>query len=106
MKSKSSMTDFGKFTFTYTPPETNFYDEVEPTITMSISSEADLTEMNEMFSTFLKANGYLDEEDLSSLTASQQNTKDWSDFWGDDVITFGGNRNLISRSGNDVLSFG
>lgn len=91
MKHAKSMTDFGKFTFTYTPPETNHYDQVEPTITMSISSEADLQEMTELFTTFLSSNGYFLEEEPLKKEDTKSSTEDWNSFWEDDGTSLVGN---------------
>jgi hypothetical protein len=53
-----TMFEFGRYTLSYQPPE----GAVEADVNMSISSEADLTEMIQFFETFLQASGYLLED--------------------------------------------
>lgn len=106
------MTDFGKFTFTYTPPETNHYDQVEPTITMSISSEADLQEMTELFTTFLSSNGYFLEEESLKKEDTKSSTENWNSFWEDDGTSLVGNpwtntfNNTINSSDSVIVGSG
>jgi hypothetical protein len=105
------MFEFGKYTLKYEPPAS---DGIEPTVSMSISSEANLTEMLDFFQTFLKASGYYiaDDQELTlgsvnpvnflstattgSFSFSEQN------FWEDDGFSLTGN----PCAANDSLILG
>jgi hypothetical protein len=50
-----TMYEFGRYRLTYEPPS----DVVETEISMSISSDATLPQMVELFQNFLQVNGYL-----------------------------------------------
>ncbi len=50
-----TMFEFGRYTLSYQPPE----GAVEAAVDMSISSEADLSQMLTLFESFLKAAGYV-----------------------------------------------
>lgn len=107
----SEMFEFGKYTLKYEPPAS---DGIEPTVSMSISSEANLTEMLDFFQTFLKASGYYiaDDQELTlgsvnpvnflstattgSFSFSEQN------FWEDDGFSLTGN----PCAANDSLILG
>jgi hypothetical protein len=57
-----TMFEFGRYTLSYQPPE----GAVEAAVEMSISSEADLSQMMRFFESFLQAAGYgLDDRELS-----------------------------------------
>jgi hypothetical protein len=122
----SEMFEFGKYTLKYEPPAS---DGIEPTVNMSISSEANLTEMLDFFQTFLKASGYYiaDDQELtldSVSPVSFSNTAttgsfSFSDqsFWEDDGFSFTGNPYAANDSlilgsrlpggmATDVISFG
>jgi hypothetical protein len=51
------MYEFGRYRLTYEPPS----DAIEAEVSMSISSEATLSQMIELFQNFLSAQGYLQE---------------------------------------------
>ena len=68
-----TMLEFGKYTLKYTPPDGSPTDHC---IEMSISSEADLYQMLEFFSSFLRAAGY--EFDGKELCLERTAP----DFWG------------------------
>ena len=122
----SEMFEFGKYTLKYEPPTSV---GIEPTVNMSISSEANLTEMLDFFQTFLKASGYYiaDDQELTigsvnSITFSNTSTTgsfSFSDqsFWEDDGFSLTGNpctgqdslfvsSRLVGGMANDVISFG
>ena len=50
-----TMYEFGRYRLTYVPPS----DVVETEISMTISSDATLPQMVELFQNFLQVNGYL-----------------------------------------------
>ena len=52
-----TMYEFGRYCLTYEPPS----DAIEAEVSMTISSEATLTQMIELFQNFLAVNGYLHE---------------------------------------------
>lgn len=58
------MNDFGRYRLTYEPPS----DAIEADITMSISSDANLPQLLELFSDFLRATGYVGSEDILQLS--------------------------------------
>ena len=107
----SEMFEFGKYTLKYEPPTSV---GIEPTVNMSISSEANLTEMLDFFQTFLKASGYyiadnqeLTLDSVNPITFSNTGTtgsfslSDQS-FWENDGFSLTGNP-LVS---NDTLVIG
>jgi hypothetical protein len=107
----SEMFEFGKYTLKYEPPASA---GIEPTVSMSISSEANLTEMLDFFQTFLKASGYYiaDNQELTldsvnpitffnTGTTGSFSLSDQS-FWEDDGFSLTGNP-LVS---NDTLVIG
>ena len=90
------MFEFGRYTLSYQPPE----GVVEAAVDMSISSEADLSQMMRFFESFLQASGYdLDDRELSLERKAPD--FDFSDF------PHGlGEYTLASSSGVDFISFG
>ena len=59
-----TMNDFGRYRLTYEPPSEAF----EADITMSISSDANLPQLLELFGDFLRATGYIGSEDILLLS--------------------------------------
>jgi hypothetical protein len=73
------MIEFGKYVFKYVPPASA---GIEPTVDMSISSEANLNEMLEFFTSFLKASGYyIDENKELVFERSAPDFDDIPDKW-------------------------
>jgi hypothetical protein len=75
------MFEYGRYTLSYQPPE----GAVEADVSMSISSEADLTQMLRFVESFLQASGFaLGEREL----ALERTAPDFGDvaekWWGDD----------------------
>ena len=68
-----TMTEFGRYRLTYEPPS----DAIETEITLSISSEADLPQMMDLFGDFLRATGYLSSDETLEFS--------WDEF--DDPLT-------------------
>lgn len=84
MKLTKSMTEFGTFTFTFTPPEMDYYDAFEPTITLSLSGEANREDLVRAFASFLLVNGYQLPEEKPSTTegnSTPAQKEDWEGFW-------------------------
>ena len=84
MKQTKSMTEFGTFTFTFTPPEMDYYDSFEPTITLSLSGESSREDLVRAFESFLLVNGYqLPEEKLSTTVDNflPPQEENWEGFW-------------------------
>jgi len=50
-----TMYEFGRYRLTYEPPS----DAIETEVSMTISAEATLSQMVELFQNFLQVNGYL-----------------------------------------------
>lgn len=99
------METFGTYRLTYTP---GVGDGIEPTVGMSISGEANLSEMLSFFDSFLKAAGYVYEGDLTIKGKSQSNPK--FDVWEDDGSSIVGNPWMATYGnhlpgGNDHLFF-
>ncbi len=90
-----TMFEFGRYTLSYQPPE----GAVEAAVDMSISSEADLTQMLQFFESFLQAAGYLLEDRELSLQRKApefdppQPSQQWAGYpapsFGNNVINFG-----------------
>jgi hypothetical protein len=53
------MTDFGRYRLSYEPSFKTWGYQIEPEVQMSISAEADLTQMCDFFESFLRASGYV-----------------------------------------------
>lgn len=89
------MFEFGRYTLSYLPPE----GAVEADVSMSISSEADISEMLRFFETFLQASGYqLDGRELTLETPK------YASGYEVNPITF--NDTFFGNSGSDTISFG
>jgi hypothetical protein len=67
---------FGRIRLAFEPPE----DDCVPSIEMTISGEADLSQMASFFDSFLKANGYLYEGDIEIGEKKKENP--WSYYYG------------------------
>jgi hypothetical protein len=52
------MYEFGRYRLTYEPPS----DAIEAEVSMTISAEATLSQMVELFQNFLQVHGYLNDE--------------------------------------------
>jgi hypothetical protein len=95
------MDTFGRFRLAFEPSE----DDMAPAVEMTISGEADLSQMASFFDSFLKANGYLYEGKLEIVDKKKE------DSWGSpyDYITVGGSQAVdfvpFSSVGSDVISF-
>ena len=72
--------EFGIYQVTYTPTEWCDSSYVEPSVKMSISGEADLSQMLSFFECFLKASGYEFEGKELRLESSAPDFGDISDF--------------------------
>jgi hypothetical protein len=53
-----TMYEFGRYRLTYEPPS----DAIEAEVSMTISAEATLSQMVELFQNFLQVHGYLNDE--------------------------------------------
>jgi len=92
----SEMYEFGTYRLTYEPPQGT----LESTIDMSISAEADLEQVTEFFTSFLRAAGYpIDYSEVLEVTDPEEETEEkvakprdgWGDYWGDDGFSLVGN---------------
>jgi hypothetical protein len=89
------MFEFGRYTLSYQPPE----GAVEADVSMSISSEADISEMLRFFEAFLQASGYqLDGQELTLEVPKYDS--------GYTVKPFTFNDTLFGSSSSDTISFG
>ena len=88
-------TDFGTYRLTFEPPS----DQITPGVEMTLSGEADLSQMLYLFEAFLQASGYVLKGDLQivepeknswGVTAQGSQAVDFVPFsLKDDVISFG-----------------
>jgi hypothetical protein len=53
------MSDFGRYSLCFEPPNKTWGYHIEPDVRMSISAEADLDQMCDFFESFLRASGYI-----------------------------------------------
>ena len=109
----SEMYEFGTYRLTYEPPQGT----LESTIDMSISAEADLEQVTEFFTSFLRAAGYpIDYSEVLEVTDPEEETEEknakprdrWGDDWGDDGFSLVGNpwESLVpSAHSEDTLYF-
>ena len=91
------MTPFGTYRLVYEPPANT----LEGSMEMSISSEATLDQMLDLYAAFLRASGYAIDfgAELSFIQEEQRESfdpmiEDWSpsqDFWKEDGISLTGN---------------
>lgn len=78
-----TMNDFGRYRLTYEPPS----DAIEADITMSISSDANLPQLLELFGDFLRATGYVGSDE--TLQTSGSDTPELlTGYFGDTHIPF------------------
>ena len=91
------MLEFGKYILKYEPPGETPEDH---SVVMTISSEANLQQMMEFFSSFLRAAGY--EFDGKELCLERTAPDFSQDFWEEDGISFTGN----PYASPDTISFG
>lgn len=73
--------EFGIYQVTYTPTEWCDSSYVEPSVKMSISGEADLSQMLSFFECFLKASGYEFEGKELRLESSAPDLSDLPEKW-------------------------
>lgn len=91
----SEMYEFGTYRLTYEPPQ----GAIESVIDLSISAEADLDQVVEFFTSFLRAAGYpLDFSEVLEVAAPPEEEEKvakprdrWGDDGGDDGISLLGN---------------
>ena len=97
----STMIEFGKYTLKYEPPGETPEDH---SVVMTISSEANIQQMLEFFSSFLRAAGYELNGDLTVDSPREPLVceKHWDNFWEDDGISYTGN----PYAAPDTISFG
>ena len=92
------MTEFGKYILKYKPPQGC----TESKVKMEITSEATLPQMLEFFTDFLKASGYVIDEDRELVF--DRKAPDFSqNFWEEDGFSLTGNPSAAS---NDTIYFG
>ena len=91
-----TMFEFGRYTLSYQPPE----GAVEAAVDMSISAEADLSQMLAFFESFLQAAGYvIDDREL----VLERKAPDFN--FSTDYPHGLGEYTLASSSGVDFISF-
>jgi hypothetical protein len=106
------MQEFGKYTLKYKPPQ----GAAESKVKMEITSEATLPQMLEFFTDFLKASGYVIDEN-KELVFERKAPCFNKDFWAEDGFSVTGNPTASGDTitfgshpsgglGNDAISFG
>jgi len=78
-----TMYEFGRYRLTYEPPS----DAIEAEVSMSISSEATLPQMIELFQNFLTAQGYLQEGQFVEIS-DNTDSEPLTGYFGDTTIPF------------------
>jgi hypothetical protein len=115
-----TMTNFGEYQLYYLPSEWG-EGSMDPSITMKVSAEANLSQMLQFFESFLRAAGYqidgqslvLQEDEPVVQFNADRSTGDQS-FWEDDGFSMIGNPWMATvgsglrggQFGEDVVSFG
>jgi hypothetical protein len=95
------MTTFGTYRLSYEPPAGS----TEANIDMSISAEANLSEMLSFFGDFLRAATYpLDQDHELSIERKAPDFGNTQDFWEDDGVSLLGNP-IPGGDANDTLFF-
>jgi hypothetical protein len=98
------MTEFGKYVLKYKAPKGSGESKVK----MEITSEATLSQMLEFFTDFLKASGYIIDEDRELVF--ERKAPDFryeTDEWGPSGTSFWGGDTVITGSaGADTIAFG
>lgn len=110
--------DFGTYRLVFEAPT----DQITPGVEMTLSGEASLDQMLNLFEAFLKASGYYFDGDLQIVQPELEYKDPWSittrgsrgiNFvpfsLSDDVISFGEPRAAMefgTKNSNDVISFG
>lgn len=91
--------EYGTYRLTFEPPA----DQITPSVEMTLSGEADVSQMLEMFESFMQASGYVLKGDIQVVEKAPEfdpwyntigtefNPIDFPSFTfnSDDVITFG-----------------
>ena len=97
-----TMLEFGKYTLKYKPPQGC----TESKVKMEITSEATLPKMLEFFTDFLKATGYVIDEDRELVF--ERKAPDFNqDFWSESGFPIPGGDTVIPGSaGSDTISLG
>ena len=89
-------TDFGTYRLTFEPPS----DLITPGVEMTLSGEADLSQMLYLFETFLQASGYVLKGDLQ-IVEPEKNS------WGNMTVQGSQATDFVPFSmADDVFSFG
>jgi len=97
-----TMTTFGTYRLSYEPPAGS----TEANIDMSISAEANLSDMLSFFGDFLRAATYpLDQDHELSIERKAPDFGNTQDFWEDDGVSWVGNPWAATMS-NDSLNVG
>jgi hypothetical protein len=98
-----TMFEFGRYTLSYDPPE----GAVEADVTMSISSEADLSQMLRFFESFLQAAGYVlgDKELTLERSAPDFDTPDFPHGLGEYTLASSAGTDFISLGDQEPASF-
>ena len=95
------MTSFGKFWFRYIATGTD--NPLDPSIDFSVTAEADLPQILQVFEDFLKANKYdLDDRKLTLSRETPASNKDT--IWGYDDVSLLGNP-IPGGDADDTLFF-
>lgn len=89
--------DFGTYRLTFEPPA----DQITPGVEMTLSGEADVSQMLAMFESFLQASGYVLRGDLQVIERAPE-----SDPWYGNVGTEFNPIGFTTISSDDVITLG
>ena len=90
--------DYGTYRLAFEPPA----DQITPSVEMTLSGEADVSQMLDLFESFLQAAGYVLKGDLKVIERAPE-----PDFWGSDFSNLGTiNFSTLTSNSNDVIAFG
>jgi hypothetical protein len=103
-----AMPEFGKYTLKYKPPQ----GAAESKVKMEITSEATLPQMLELFTDFLKATGYVIDENKELVF--ERKAPDFSNIIGGNMPVYSpcgdtgafGDTVIPGSTGTDVITFG
>jgi hypothetical protein len=98
--------EYGTYRLTFEPPA----DQITPSVEMTLSGEADMSQMLAMFESFLQAAGYVLKGDLRVIERATEYYP-WATYPGSEFNPIGSEFNPIDFMGftansDDVITFG
>jgi hypothetical protein len=90
--------DYGTYRLAFEPPA----DQITPSVEMTLSGEADVSQMLDLFESFLQAAGYVLKGDLKVIERAPDYSFSGPVFVDNDSIDF----SFLSSNSDDLFSFG